>query len=193
MTPAEHHRQVAGLFTEKVEGTTDWDAPAPVEGWVARDVVEHLLTWFPAFLESRGLPGLDTHAGARHSTAERWVAQADAVQALLDGPDGDLEFEDPMMGPQRLGELVDRIYTRDVFMHTWDLARATGQDDTLDPATCVDMLAGMEPIEELMRSSGQYGARVPVPSDADAQERLLGFIGRDPSWTAPPTRSTPST
>jgi hypothetical protein len=25
---------------------------------------------------------------------------------------------------------------------------------------------------------------VPTPSDADAQTRLIGFIGRDPFWTA---------
>jgi hypothetical protein len=37
----------------------------------------------------------------------------------------------------------------------------------------------------LMRGSGQYGARVAVPEDADAQTRLLGFIGRDPQWVAP--------
>ena len=34
-----------------------------------------------------------------------------------------------------------------------------------------------------MRSSGHYGARVPVPDDADVPTRLLGFIGRDPFWT----------
>ena len=28
--PAERHRQVAGLFTERVRGTRSWDAPAPV-------------------------------------------------------------------------------------------------------------------------------------------------------------------
>jgi hypothetical protein len=70
-------------------------------------------------------------------------------------------------------------------MHTWDLARATGQDDALDPAVCSAMLAGMEPMEELMRGSGQYGARVEVPADADPQTRLLGFIGRDPLWQPP--------
>ena len=75
---------------------------------------------------------------------------------------------------------MSRFFTGDVFMHTWDLARATGQDDTLDPARCAEMLAGMEPIEELMRGSGQYGPRVEVPDDADAQTRMLGFIGRDP-------------
>jgi hypothetical protein len=41
----------------------------------------------------------------------------------------------------------------------------------------------MEAMEDVIRSSGQYGARVPVPAGADAQTRLLGFIGRDPNWT----------
>jgi len=37
-------------------------------------------------------------------------------------------------------------------------------------------------MEEIIRSSGQYGPRVEVPADADVQARLLGFIGRDPYW-----------
>ena len=180
--PAEHHREVAGLFTEKVVGATDWDAPAPVDGWVARDVVRHLVTWLPEYLHSRKLPALPGGPSVERDPVAAWQAQAAGVQALLEGPDADLEFDDPYMGHQRLGELVDRIYTGDVFMHTWDLARATGQDDTLDAETCAAMLAGMEPIEEVMRSSGQYGARVAVPDDADAQTRMLGFIGRDPFW-----------
>ncbi|WP_395474589.1 hypothetical protein [Saccharopolyspora spinosa] len=28
--PAERHRQVAGLFTDKVRRTRSWDAPSPV-------------------------------------------------------------------------------------------------------------------------------------------------------------------
>jgi len=48
------------------------------------------------------------------------------------------------------------------------------------PSSGADLLAEMAPIEELMRSSGQCGPRVPVPGDADVQTRLLGFIGRDP-------------
>ena len=40
----------------------------------------------------------------------------------------------------------------------------------------------MEPIEDLIRGSGQFGARVPVPDDAPVQDRLVGFIGRDPQW-----------
>jgi hypothetical protein len=42
------------------------------------------------------------------------------------------------------------------------------------------MLIGMEPIDEILRSSGQYGPRVEVPADADEQTRLIAFIGRQP-------------
>ena len=70
-------------------------------------------------------------------------------------------------------------------MHTWDLARASGQDDTLDADTCAAMLAGMQPMDEVLRASGQYGPKVPVPADAPVQDQLIGFIGRDPGWRAP--------
>jgi uncharacterized protein (TIGR03086 family) len=65
-------------------------------------------------------------------------------------------------------------------MHTWDLARATGQDERLDPAECEALLTGMEPMDDVLRQSGQYGPKVEVPADADVQTRLLAFIGRDP-------------
>jgi uncharacterized protein (TIGR03086 family) len=103
---------------------------------------------------------------------------------VLDDPaTADLVLSNRHIGEVPLGRAIDQFYTADVFMHTWDLARATGQDDQLDPQFCAELLAGMQPIEDMIRSSGQYGARVPVPDDADAQTAMLGFIGRDPTWT----------
>ena len=72
------------------------------------------------------------------------------------------------------------IYTGDVFLHRWDLARATGQDETLDPQRCARLLAGMLPMDDALRRSGHYGPRVLVDDDADAQTQLLAFIGRTP-------------
>jgi len=42
------------------------------------------------------------------------------------------------------------------------------------------MLVGMEPIDEVLRQSGQFGPRVAVPDDADEQTKLIAFIGRQP-------------
>jgi uncharacterized protein (TIGR03086 family) len=178
--PAGRHRAVAAGFTARVQGATDWDAPAPVPGWRARDVVGHLVEWFPDFLKSATGLVLDRGPSPKDDPVSAWQVHAGAVQRLLDGPEAATPFQHPMVGEMPLPDAVDRFYTTDVFLHTWDLARATGQDERLDRETCADLLAGMEPIEELLRSSGHYGPRVLVPADADVQTRLLGFIGRDP-------------
>ena len=182
-TPADEHRRIAGEFTVTVEGVapTAWDDPSPVEGWVARDVVRHLVEWFPGFLD--GAVGIALPAGPSvdDDPAGAWRTQRDSVQALLDDPSvADRVHELPHIGTMPLGQAIDMIYTRDVFMHRWDLGRATGQDVTLDPAVCAELLAGMEQMEEPMRASGQFGQRVPVADDADVQTRLVAFIGRQP-------------
>jgi uncharacterized protein (TIGR03086 family) len=182
--PAERHRQVAGLFTDRVRGTRSWDAPAPVAGWAARDVVRHLTEWFPGFLASGAGIELPRGPSVDENPVAAWQVHCDGVQAVLDDPaTARREFTNPHTGSLPLAAAIDRFYTADVFMHTWDLARATGQDDRLDADFCAQLLGGMEQMEEVIRSSGQYGGRVEVPDGADAQTRLLGFIGRDPFWS----------
>jgi hypothetical protein len=70
-------------------------------------------------------------------------------------------------------------------MHSWDLARAGGRDPRLDADFAGELLGGMTAMEEVLRSSGQYGAPVAVPADAPVVDRLMGFIGRDPAWRPP--------
>lgn len=182
--PAERHRRIAGGFTDRVRGTADWSVSAPVAGWAARDVVRHLVEWFPGFLAGGSDVRLPAGPSVDDDPVGAWRVQAEGVQAVLDDPaSATREFSNVHTGSMPLADAVDRFYTSDVFMHTWDLARATGQDESLDRALCAVLLDGMEPIEAIMRSSGQYGPRVEVPADADVQTRLLGFIGRDPGWT----------
>jgi uncharacterized protein (TIGR03086 family) len=181
--PPERHRAIAGRFSTLVEGATDWDAAAPVPEWAARDVVRHLVEWFPGFLASGSGIRLPAGPSVDDDPVGAWRTHADAVQALLDDPaTAGRTFANPHTGELPLDQAVDRFYTTDVFMHTWDLARATGQDDTLDPTLCAELFEGMQPIDELLRSSGQYGPRVAVPDDARAQDQLVAFIGRDPAW-----------
>jgi len=180
---ADEHRRVAGAFTATVEGVAPdaWDNPAPVDGWVARDVVGHLVEWFPAFLEGSTGTTLPAGPSVADDPVGAWHTQTHAVQALLDDPEtADREHDFPHMGRMPLAQVIDMIYTADVFMHRWDLARATGQDETLDPDKCAVMLEGMLPMDEMLRQSGQYGPRVQVADDADVQTQLLAFIGRTP-------------
>jgi len=183
-SPAERHRQVSGLFTDRVRGTGLWDCPSPVAAWVARDIVRHLTEWLPALLSAGSAVELPRGPSPDDDPVAAWQVHCTGVQALLDNPaTADRMLTNPHIGTLALDRAIDQFYTPDVFMHTWDLARATGQDDQLDPGFCDQLLAGMEPMEDVIRSSGQYGPRFQVPADADPQTRLLGFIGRDPSWT----------
>ena len=182
-TAADEHRHVADAFTATVENIDGaaWDNPAPPDGWVARDVVRHLVEWLPEFLS--GATGITLPAGPSVDVdpVAAWRAHADAVQALLDDPQtAEVEHDLPHIGRMTLAQAINMIYTPDVFMHRWDLARATGQDETLDADRCAAMLADMLPMDDVLRQSGQYGPRVVVADDADAQTKLLAFIGRHP-------------
>jgi uncharacterized protein (TIGR03086 family) len=180
-TPAQTHARDAGAFTDRVRGATpeSWDAPAPVDGWSARDVVRHLVEWFPGFLHAG--TGIELPAGPSvdDDPVGAWVTQCDAVQGLLEDPaSASVVLSNPHLGEVPLPTAIDRFYTADVFMHTWDLARATGQDERLDEQRCRELYERMLPMDEVLRASGQFGPAVAVPSDADPQTKLLGFIGR---------------
>jgi len=185
---ALRHRAVAAGFSAAVESVEDWDGPSPVAQWRARDVVGHLVEWFPGFLASGAGVELPVGPAVDEDPAAAWAAQVASVQALLDDPaTAQLVLTNPHLGEIPLPEAIDRFYLNDVFMHTWDLGRAAGIDPGQDPDECASMLAGMSEIEDMLRSSGQYGPAAPVPDGATPPERLAAFLGRDPSWQPPRT------
>jgi len=180
---ADDHRAVAAEFTATVESVDagSWDVPAPVDGWTARDVVAHLIEWLQSFVEGQTEVEFPPGPGVAEDPAGAWRVHSAAVQAILDDPvAAGRTYEFGHIGPMSLGAAIAMIYTPDVFLHRWDLARATGLDETLDPDRCAAMYEGMLPMDDVLRQSGQYGPKVAVPDDADPQTKLLAFIGRTP-------------
>jgi uncharacterized protein (TIGR03086 family) len=181
-TPAERFRSVAAGFTARVDAVPDgaWDDPAPPEGWTARDVVDHLIDWMSGlFFDTWSIPRPELPSVA-DDPAGAWYGFRDAVQAALDDPELAGQEREIMPGRMTFAVAMDQIGTSDVFMHTWDLARATGGDERLDPDEVHALLVGMEPMDEVLRQSGHFGPRVEVPDDADEQTKLIAFIGRQP-------------
>ncbi len=135
---AARFENVAAAFTARVEAVPPdaWERPAPCEGWVARDVVRHLVGWLPGpgFLlgtfgvETGPIPSVDTDPAAA------WAVVRDAIQRALGDPAIATRVEDcGPLGRLSLEAAVDMTCTPDVLIHTWDLARATGLDERLDP------------------------------------------------------------
>lgn len=152
----ERYRKVAGQFTQRVGAVPDdaWANPAPCEGWVARDVVGHLVEWLPAFFF--GTWGIDVPPipSVDEDPVGAWAVVDGAIQAALDDPDTARRQRDTPMGRASFEQTIDRICTGDVLVHTWDLARATGLDESLDPDEVHRFVEGMEPLDELLRQAG---------------------------------------
>lgn len=179
---ADRFRNVAVDFTRRAVAVSDeaWDDPAPCEGWVARDIVEHMIDWMPAVVVvPAGLqrPQVPTVAD---DPAAAWVAFTAAMQDWLDDPAVASRQFDTRHGVMRFDDAVALYCIGDIVMHTWDLARATGQDETLDPDEVHRLYEAMQPLDEALRSSGHYGPKVEVPDDADEQTKLIAFSGRTP-------------
>lgn len=191
-TTAERFRRVAGRFSDVAHridgrGPAGWVRPVPCEGWVVRDVVVHLVEWVPAVVGRSGLPvPAPTGPEVQLDPAGSFDRLAAGLQALLDDPvSAAVTFDAGPPGMLTVEAAIGMIVLGDVLVHTWDLARSAGLDVRLDPLVAPGMLAGMEPIDDLLRGSGHYGPRVDVSGDADVQTRLIAFTGRNPSWTPP--------
>jgi uncharacterized protein (TIGR03086 family) len=185
VSPVERYGTVAGAFGDRVHSVTAWDAPTPCDGWVARDIVRHLVEWVPGFMAAFADVDSSPVRSVEHDPVGAWSdLDAQLREWLADPAVAERVAEGPM-GPVPVAELIDRFVTTDVWIHTWDLARSAGLDDRLvDQQSMEPMLVGMEPMDAALRSSGHYGPRVAVAPDASVQDRLLAFMGRDPNWTS---------
>ena len=73
----------------------------------------------------------------------------------------------------------------DLLVHTWDLAKGTGQNTTLDGSLVGVCFAAFEPQMDGMRQMEMdgkhfFGPAVSVPSSGSTQDKLIGMMGRQP-------------
>jgi len=182
VSAAQRWAVVADGFSARVDGVPAgrWDAPTPCAGWTARDVVGHLADWVPALLAT----GADVEIGGLADVATDPVAAWRGLRAGIDAVLGDPQvaqrrFAHPRAGAHALDDAIGIFVTPDVFVHTWDLARATGQDERLDPEIVHETVLGLDSLAPgFLASTGQYGPQVAVPAGADEQTRLLALLGR---------------
>ena len=76
------------------------------------------------------------------------------------------------------GRSVDRFVCFDLVVHGWDLARATGQDATMDPRDVAQVQGAVDAMGDVMRANGVIADAVEAAPDASDQDRLLAVLGR---------------
>jgi uncharacterized protein (TIGR03086 family) len=185
-------------FARRLRLVTDgeWSAPTPCTDWDVRALVNHvtqgnlnyvrLLEGATAadFLRLRDADALGTDPVGAFDAAARACAEAyaapDALDRAVDHPSGKLS------GRQALA-----VRTTDTVVHTWDLARALGVDDTLDPdqlgwidANIREIYAGMAETPVAKQTTHRFYAAPAggLPPDASTQDRLLDLFGRRLTW-----------
>jgi uncharacterized protein (TIGR03086 family) len=179
---AERWTRIADGFTARLDGVPPgaWSNPSPCPDWTAHDVAKHVID-VTRGLFTRLTGGDPTPPDTDEDLAAAWKVESDAVKAALADPERAKTEVKGMGGTQPFEELAAGVMCADALIHTWDLARATGQDDRLDPEGVRAAMAFLEPNDEMLRSPGGMGPKLDPPPDADEQTRLLAFVGRQPS------------
>jgi uncharacterized protein (TIGR03086 family) len=174
----ERYTSLADQFGARVEAVPEgaWSNPAPCEGWTARDVVEHIVGGQGSLITA--ITGAAPAVAEGADPKEAWRASYAATKVALEQP-GALDKVVPgPAGEMDLTTLVGRFMSNDVLVHTWDLARATGGDERIDPIAVTQAHSGMKPMDEMIRRPGVFGPKVEPAADADEQEQFLNFLGR---------------
>lgn len=158
------------------------DLPTPCREWKVSQLVDHLVGgqhWARA-----GVSGLEMSETGEGSATGDFVAAFDqAAQDSLAAfsADGALERTvNPGFGDMPATALMG-MATTDTFAHTWDLARATGQDTDLAPELATRLLEqSRQSIQPGFRSAegSIFGFEQEAPEGASAADQLAAFLGR---------------
>jgi uncharacterized protein (TIGR03086 family) len=184
-------RDAVDGFGQRLNGVdaSQWSAATPCEDWDVRTLVNHVvgeLLWMPPLLAGKTIAEVgdrfdgDVLGDDPHAT---WTSAVVDAQAALSQPGAQaatvhLSFGD-FPGSEYLGQI-----TSDLIIHSWDLARAVGADDRLDPTLVGFVNDFLGPQIDAWRGAGAFGPAVDVDPDADAQAKLLAQTGRSPDWSS---------
>lgn len=114
--------------------------------------------------------GADPLAALRASVA--------ALDAAFES-DGALERRYPTPFGEQPGTMLVWLRTAEMVVHSWDVARGSGQPTDFDPELCESMLDSWRRMPAFPRN-GPIGPAQPAPPDASAADRLAAFFGRTP-------------
>jgi uncharacterized protein (TIGR03086 family) len=181
----ELHQRACALFGERVHqvGDDQWNMPTPCSDWDVRTLVNHVTAenlWTPPLMKGSTVEEVGNRFDGDVLGSDPKGAWDGAARAALSA----VQEEGAMERTVHLsfGDSPGREYAYQLFadhlIHSWDLARGVGADDSLDPELVDACAAWFAQVEDAYRAGGAIGPRPEIPEGADAQTRLLAMFGR---------------
>jgi uncharacterized protein (TIGR03086 family) len=192
VSTAEWHRRSAEQFVDRVRGVRDdqWTAPTPCSDWDVRTLVNHIVyenRWTVPLMRGGTIAEVGDKFEGDLLGGAPVKAAAEAGREAIDATSAPGTLE--KIVHLSFGDVPGEEYAMQLFadhlIHGWDLAAAIGGDRALDPELVEACAGWFAEREEMYRNGGAVAARVPLPGDAGAAEKLLAAFGRDPAWSAP--------
>jgi uncharacterized protein (TIGR03086 family) len=181
----ELYRRASEAFGAKVHGATadQWHLPTPCADWDVGALVNHVVgenRWaVPLFAG-----GTIAEVGDRldgdllgDDPVNAWDDSATAAVAAVDDPAAMDRIVHLSFGDFPGSEYALQLFA-DLLVHGWDLARATGQDESVDPELVTACAGWFAEVAQPYRDAGVVGPRPPSPDGADPQTVLLAEFGR---------------
>lgn len=185
MDVPELHRRAVDGFGRRIHavGKDQWNLPTPCPDWDVRTLCNHLVNeslWTPPLMTGQTIEEVgDRFDGdvLGEDPKKSWDESApEAISAVQQ--DGAME----RMVHLSFGDVPGREYALQLFadylIHSWDLARAIGGDEELEPELVDECARWFESMEAAYRAGGAIAERPEVPDEADPQTRLLAMFGR---------------
>lgn len=173
-------------------GQEHLDSVTPCEKWPVVQVIDHLLGLSLAFTFGAQKKPLPVAGGAPEPSSElpeNWREELprrlDALAEAWTDPAA-WQGMTSVGGVEMPGVVCALVALDEVVVHSWDLAVATGQGISVDPAvagtlyefwSAQDQDPGGLPLRQVI-----FGEPVAVAAQAPAFEKVLGLTGRDPGW-----------
>jgi len=179
-----------GVDDDELIGST------PCPGWTVATLLDHLMGLAYAFTQAArkrtdtpNPDGPPPQPSAEH-LSRHWRSR---LPVLLE--DLATAWKDPAAwtGTARAGGVtlpataVGTVAMNELIVHSWDLARATGQEYAADPRT-LDVLIEFLSQGPAEGTPGLFGPVVPIETEATLLDQTVALAGRRADWR-PPRRS----
>lgn len=188
------HDERALEYAERIVARVTADhlaAPTPCAEWTLRDLLTHMAGNNNGFADAaEGKPAdPDVWLGATigDDVVGEYLKSSQRVHAAFAAP-GVLKRRLDVHGYGTYPATVAiGMHFVDYLTHGWDVAAAIGVTAPMDDDLCTAVVTmGQRWPRASWGPGAPFAFRVDVPDTASAQDRMLGFLGRDPRWTATP-------